>query len=377
MDALTEIYSQNAKAILYHVNTLLISKEEAEDAVQEVALEILKGIQGLKSPYAFKSWMYRIIFAICCRRNKKKDGEVKTVDIEDFMDVIADEKKNSSPEQAFEQSAAEREIARAVGELPEKQRLTVYMHYYESMSYKEIASALGMTVNAVGVNITKAKKSLRRALAPYEEQDGRDSRAKNLLKNAAMAGILGRHLDEVVSNSAKEAFVQKARFLAGQSPAPAGGAAAPAGYQAASFAKFWAIGAVCAVAVAIAVVLVLGRTPQPAEVAETPPLAAETGAYIPDAEIIMLDREDVSSFINPISARLEVAGGASLGWMIRGSDEAVLYAGESVLVDRDVLAELPKGDYVLEWIVKEDSTGYTAKVHKRIEITAEVSSEGR
>ncbi|GAB3211059.1 SigE family RNA polymerase sigma factor [Marinactinospora thermotolerans] len=53
-------------------------------------------------------------------------------------------------------------VARAVNRLPQRQRVTVVLRYYEDMSEAEIASRLGVSVGTVKSTVSRAVAKLRR-----------------------------------------------------------------------------------------------------------------------------------------------------------------------------------------------------------------------
>jgi RNA polymerase sigma factor (sigma-70 family) len=61
----------------------------------------------------------------------------------------------------------------AIAALPDKQRLPLVLAYYEDASYDDIAAALGITRNHVGVLILRAKQALRRELQQRTEGESR------------------------------------------------------------------------------------------------------------------------------------------------------------------------------------------------------------
>lgn len=58
----------------------------------------------------------------------------------------------------------EREVRMAVDQLPPRQRQVVIAHYYEDKSYSQIATELGVSVNAVHLKIKKARTTLKELL---------------------------------------------------------------------------------------------------------------------------------------------------------------------------------------------------------------------
>lgn len=58
-----QVYTDLYRYALYALG----SREEAEDAVQETALEAFRGLHGLRQPDAFRGWMFTILAARCNR----------------------------------------------------------------------------------------------------------------------------------------------------------------------------------------------------------------------------------------------------------------------------------------------------------------------
>jgi RNA polymerase sigma factor (sigma-70 family) len=61
-------------------------------------------------------------------------------------------------------------VRAAIAALPEKYRLPILLAYYDDASYDEIAEALGLSRNHVGVLLLRGKQALRKTLAPSEEE---------------------------------------------------------------------------------------------------------------------------------------------------------------------------------------------------------------
>lgn len=72
-----------------------------------------------------------------------------------------------TPENTLAQSEAQEMLAKAIDELPERERLIVSLYYHDELSLKEISSILGVSESRVSQLHTKAIKELRRVLAEY------------------------------------------------------------------------------------------------------------------------------------------------------------------------------------------------------------------
>ncbi len=74
----------------------------------------------------------------------------------------------------LERRERQEELRRALEQLPELDRLVVYLRYFRLASAGEIAARTGLTRRAVDTRLWRARKSLREALEAIEERtDGR------------------------------------------------------------------------------------------------------------------------------------------------------------------------------------------------------------
>ncbi len=70
----------------------------------------------------------------------------------------------------MEQRDLETRIQEAMQELPPEFRIVVVMRDMQGLSYKEIAEAIGTTVETVKVRLFRGRRMLRRRLGPYLEE---------------------------------------------------------------------------------------------------------------------------------------------------------------------------------------------------------------
>jgi RNA polymerase sigma-70 factor (ECF subfamily) len=359
-DALTRLYESNIKTILFHVQALLDCPQDVEDVAQEVALEMLKGIGKLKSPYAFSAWLYRIILGACYRHNKKYIVNAPPENIEEFAGSIVDE-RNATPEQNYEQSELEREVMQMVNGLPDKQRLAVYMYYYDGLSYKEISKALGVTINTVGTNIAKAKKALKGML---DEHAGEEENNMKDLSKMAIAGILGRNIDQTCLGMSNTELISDIPVAVKDAIEQSAVALKQAHLAHLALMRNCIVGLVGVAVVAPAALHFFSPAEQ-SPPAASPPAIVEYETYLPDATITPTNEAGSVSYINPIAVRLEIGNGAPVGWEVKHADGAILLSGEGPAIGEE-LKTLSPGEYAIEWIVQENGTAQKAKIVKQI-----------
>lgn len=137
---------------------LLVSREEAEDATQEILMKLwLKNDEmgRLKSIEAFAMTMTK---NFCLDRLKSKQaGNLKLV-----HSNYKDEK--TSLQKQIEAVDSVNWVERIMEELPEQQKMVLQLRDVEEYDYNEISELLDMKPTAVRVALSRARKTVREKL---------------------------------------------------------------------------------------------------------------------------------------------------------------------------------------------------------------------
>jgi RNA polymerase sigma-70 factor (ECF subfamily) len=143
------------KDTLYRIaKRLLVSKDEAEDAVQEVFLKLWKGknsIKNYRNPQAFAVTMTK---NYCLDRLKSKQaGNLKI--------VHTNFQNRDNLEKQLEANDSVSIVFKIMETLPEQQKLVLQLRDVEQFEFSEIAQMLDSTETAVRVNLSRARKTVR------------------------------------------------------------------------------------------------------------------------------------------------------------------------------------------------------------------------
>lgn len=136
---------------------LLVSSEEAEDAVQEVYLKLWKGkhqIKNYKNPEAFAITMTK---NYCLDRLKSKQAS--------NLKIVHNNFQNSDNiERTVEANDGVAMVFKIMETLPEQQRIILQLRDVEQFEFAEIAKMLDSNETAVRVALSRARKTVREQL---------------------------------------------------------------------------------------------------------------------------------------------------------------------------------------------------------------------
>lgn len=137
---------------------LLISKESAEDATQEVILKLWNRKDKLKHYANIEAFAMTVTKNYCFDELKsKKNANLKLVH-SNYEDTQV------SVHKSLEYNDALGWIDKIVRELPEQQQVIFQLRDVEDYDFEEIAEILDMNATAVRVNLSRARKKIRESL---------------------------------------------------------------------------------------------------------------------------------------------------------------------------------------------------------------------
>ncbi len=161
-EAWGDLYRRYAPAIFRFCRRALPTREDAEDATVEIFMKLREKLGQYDPGRPFSSWLYKVAANHCWdllrRRHTRQDletGDVATLPLE-----------SSDPGQLSrlieEQTAGK--LRAALAQLPPRARMVLTLRYYADFNYDEIAEALRLPREAVGVTLLRARHQLRRVL---------------------------------------------------------------------------------------------------------------------------------------------------------------------------------------------------------------------
>lgn len=143
---------------------ILKNRAIAEDVVQDALIKAFKALPGFRGESRLYTWLYRITVNTAHNyiRAGAKGGDV---DLEEVAPVI--ESDDPDPAEITSNRELGEAIQEAIAKLPTRQREVFLLHYFEQLTHREIADALGITEGAVKANFFHAIQKLKVSLASY------------------------------------------------------------------------------------------------------------------------------------------------------------------------------------------------------------------
>jgi RNA polymerase sigma-70 factor, ECF subfamily len=149
-----EIFQGRRSSLTRLCYGFLGSSGEVEDLVQEIMTNVWNSLPSFRGESAVTTWVYRIaVNTALVYRKKLKRGE----ELPDIPD------KSMGAHHDLEQQERLAALRRAIAVLPDQERLIITL-LLEGLSYKEIAEITGLTVNYVGVKISRIKQTLEQRI---------------------------------------------------------------------------------------------------------------------------------------------------------------------------------------------------------------------
>jgi RNA polymerase sigma-70 factor (ECF subfamily) len=124
------------------------TEEDKKDLYQEILLQAWKTYAAFRGEAKFSTWLYRLCLNTIFTINKKTD-RIEYTDTVQYADQYFVDPKGEETEQLYA----------AIRTLAETERAIVSLHL-DGYNNGEIANMIGITANAVGVKLHRAKQQL-------------------------------------------------------------------------------------------------------------------------------------------------------------------------------------------------------------------------
>ena len=141
--AFGQVVEHYGERLYWQIRKMVVSHEDADDLLQNTFLKAWSNIDKFRGDAQVSTWLYRIAINETLNFLAKNEN---TVPLDSPEGSIAEQLESDT---YFCGDRADALFQEAVNRLPDKQRLTFNMKYFENMKYEEISSILGTSVGAL------------------------------------------------------------------------------------------------------------------------------------------------------------------------------------------------------------------------------------
>ena len=153
------IYKETS-GFAYNVAFRIVNnKQDAEEVVQDVFLNIYHNLKYFRFQSAFKTWVYRITVN-CAINHLKKMAREKNRIKEYGNNLMQTGETSQAPEAEKMNDGQEEMISSLLGALDANQRICIVLRNIEGLSYREISATLKININTVRTRLKRAREKL-------------------------------------------------------------------------------------------------------------------------------------------------------------------------------------------------------------------------
>jgi RNA polymerase sigma-70 factor, ECF subfamily len=153
--ALAALVDQYASSLYRVAYSVLRNAADAEDAVQEAFLRVLRHRESLDEVRDHRVWLIRIVWNIVLDRKRRAKTRPETDDVAELARVLPSTGLSAEEVAAAAQHHAH--VLACVEQLPTKEREVLMLSAFEELSSVEIATVLSITESSVRSRLFRAR----------------------------------------------------------------------------------------------------------------------------------------------------------------------------------------------------------------------------
>ena len=173
-EAIAVLYEKTYTQVFYTVKSMIKDEDAVFDIVQDAYVKAFEHLESFSGNDKFLPWVKQIAAntardwlkkkkpTLFSELNSGEEGE------QAFEEQIEDERVENIPEKVIDQKETKRLIREIIESLPEDQRAVIGMYYYEELSVKEIAAAMGASESAVKSRLKYGRSKIEAKVVELE-----------------------------------------------------------------------------------------------------------------------------------------------------------------------------------------------------------------
>jgi RNA polymerase sigma-70 factor (ECF subfamily) len=143
-------------ALYWHIRRIVIGHDDAEDVLQDTCIKVLNSIHAYRGDGSLATWLYRIATNEALQHLRRQTHLFQHID--SLSDSLVEKLQAEVP---LDGNELEIMFQKALLTLPTQQRIAFNLRYYDELSYEEIASITGKTVQSLKTNYHYAAQKIK------------------------------------------------------------------------------------------------------------------------------------------------------------------------------------------------------------------------
>lgn len=174
-DAVSALYERTYSKVYYTVKSMIKNEDDVLDVLQDAYLKAFTHLKSFEGGEKFLPWVKQIAANTARDRLRRKTpalfGELMADETQTPAEErIPDERPAALPEASLDAAETQRLIREILDSPPDDQRAVVGMYYYEELSVREIAEALGVSESAVKSRLLYARRKIEARVRDLEKK---------------------------------------------------------------------------------------------------------------------------------------------------------------------------------------------------------------
>jgi RNA polymerase sigma factor (sigma-70 family) len=153
------------------VLNILQDTEEADDAAQEVFIQVYHAINKFKEDSSLATWLYRIAVRKALDKLRQRKNRQRLQQLIPWWMPNDDGPKQETffhPGIALENKERAATLFNVINKLPEKQKIAFTLIKVQGMKYEEASEIMELSIKALESLISRAKQNLQQQLQHYK-----------------------------------------------------------------------------------------------------------------------------------------------------------------------------------------------------------------
>jgi RNA polymerase sigma-70 factor (ECF subfamily) len=152
------------KLTRYILRITSVNKEDAEDILQDVFINVYKNLNGFDGNLKFSSWIYRITHNQVISRWRKEKNTPTVFKNDDNLELFNKIMAEDDLFLELTKKDLEKEVGDILGKLKKEYAEVLVLKFLEEKSYREISDILKKPMGTVATLINRAKKDFKQIM---------------------------------------------------------------------------------------------------------------------------------------------------------------------------------------------------------------------